>query len=89
MPAGATLAKDSLVVHPDGRLEVGPLFVMEKLAPGAGPETHGWAYRMIVPTGAVVKDADTQRFCAGCHGAVAEAQDSLFFLPEEFRVTRR
>lgn len=87
MPEGATLAKDSFVAHPDGRLEVGPLFVMEKLAPGASPDTFGWGYRMVTPAGAVVQDQATQQFCAGCHGNLADTQDGPFFLPEEFRAT--
>jgi len=86
MPTGSVLAKDSFVAHPDGKLQVGPLFLMERLADGASPETHGWAYSMVMANGAVDRSAGTQAFCTECHAAVAEVQDSLFFLPSELRV---
>lgn len=87
MPEGSILAKSSFMAHPDGALEVGPLFLMERLGEGASPDTYGWAYSMAMPDGTVMADADIQAFCAGCHAAVAEAQDSLFFMPEEVRKT--
>jgi hypothetical protein len=34
MPAGSVLAKDSFVVNADGRVAIGPLFIMQKLAAG-------------------------------------------------------
>lgn len=46
---------------------------------------------MIMPDGAVFgttggRKAANVRFCAECRGSVAEEQDSLFFLPNEYRV---
>lgn len=92
MPAGSVLAKDSFVVNADGTLAVGPLFVMAKKAKGFNAETHDWQYQMIMPDGSLfgttggVGSAKVQ-FCAECH-ATMEDQDSLFFLPEEYRVKR-
>jgi hypothetical protein len=45
---------------------------------------------MIMPDGAVFgatkgKDTAKVQFCAECHGLVGETQDSLYFLPEEYR----
>jgi hypothetical protein len=86
MPTGSVLAKDSFVAHPDGRLQVGPLFLMERLEDGASQETAGWLYTTVMPGGAVDRSAGTQAFCAECHAAVADFQDSLFFLPPDLRI---
>lgn len=94
MPAGSVLAKDSFVVNPDGTVAVGPLFVMAKADAGEMAETAGWQYRMIMPDGSLFgttggEGSQKVQFCAECHAAVAEVQDSLFFMPEEFRVESR
>ncbi len=86
MPTGAVLAKDSFVAHPDGKLQIGPLFLMERLEDGASPNTADWEYATVMPGGAVDRSEGTQQFCADCHAAVAETQDSLFFLPSDLRV---
>ena len=91
MPAGAKLAKDSFNVTADGRVMVGPLFVMEKMRPGFNKASDDWRYTMIMPNGAVfgtTRGAGSQKveFCVGCHQAVAPDVDSMFFLPEEVRV---
>jgi hypothetical protein len=90
MPAGSVLAKDSFVVNPNGRVAVGPLFIMEKLASGAGADTHDWRYAMIMPNGSLFgvtggKGAANVKFCAECHATMADDQDSLFFVPDALR----
>jgi hypothetical protein len=90
MPAGSVLAKDSFVVNPDGRVAVGPLFIMEKLVAGANADTHDWRYAMIMPNGSLLgatggKGSANVAFCADCHSTMADDQDSLFFLPDEMR----
>jgi hypothetical protein len=87
MPAGAIAAKDSFIVQPDGTLALGPLFVMEKLSPGSSSGTGDWRYTMVMPNGEVVAGAQT-RFCADCHMAAAQT-DSLFFVPEKYRIKNR
>jgi LysM repeat protein len=94
MPAGGRIAKDSFTVSPDGRVGVGPLFVMEKMAEGFNDASADWRYAMIMPDGSlfgVTNGPGSQNvaFCAECHAIVADDQDSLYFLPEEFRVTSR
>ena len=89
MPAGAVLAKDSFVVHPDGRVGVGPLFVMEKMNAGFSAASGDWRYTMVMPDGSKFgetkgENADRVKFCVGCHVA-AEDTDNMFFLPEEYR----
>src|SRR5918995_1220521 len=94
MPAGGRIAKDSFTVSPDGRVGVGPLFIMEKMPEGFNDASDDWRYAMIMPDGSLFGVTDGQgsqnvQFCAECHALVADDQDSLYFLPEEFRVTSR
>jgi hypothetical protein len=61
---------------------------MEKMQAGFSPATGDWRYTMIMPNGAVFgatkgKDAAKVQFCADCHGG--SENDSMFFLPEEYR----
>ena len=90
LPVGAILAKDSFVVRADGKVAAGPLFLMEKMPAGFLQASDNWRYSMIMPTGAVFgvtngKNSAGMNFCYECHMAVAEDQDSLMFLPEEYR----
>jgi LysM repeat protein len=92
MPAGGRIAKDSFTVTPDGRVGVGPLFVMEKMAEGFNAASDDWRYAMIMPDGSLFGVTNGQgsqnvQFCAECHALVADDQDSLYFLPEEVRET--
>jgi hypothetical protein len=88
MPEGAVIAKDSFSVLESGRSFAGPLFLMEKLAPGASPETRNWRYTMIMPDGSVWgttggDNAEKVAFCPACHNAAEP--DALFLLPEAYR----
>jgi len=94
MPVGARIAKDSFTVSPDGRIGIGPLFMMEKMAEGFNAASDDWRYAMIMPDGSLFGVTGGQgnqnvAFCADCHAIVADDQDSLYFMPEEFRVTSR
>ena len=91
MPAGAILAKDSFAVSGTGHVAPGPLFVMEKMRAGFNPDGGDWKYTMIMPNGSVFgetkgKNSAGMQFCIECHIAVGADQDSMFFLPEEFRI---
>lgn len=90
MPQGSTIAKDSFVVHPSGKVAVGPLFVMEKMGKGWRKSTGDWRYTMIMPNGSVAGRTGmkgmSMKFCAECHSSVAPDQDHIMFLPEENRV---
>lgn len=91
MPLGSVLAKDSFRVTPEGKAEAGPLFLMEKMAEGFNSESGDWRFSMIMPDGTIYgatkgKNAAKIAFCAECHGAVAEEQDFMFFIPTEYRV---
>lgn len=89
MPKGAVLAKDSFVVHTNGKVQAGPLFAMEKMADGWNEATRDWRYTIIQPDGSVGgvtggKGMDMQ-FCADCHNSVAPDLDSIMLLPEDAR----
>ena len=90
VPVGATFAKDSFVAMPNGKVASGPLFLMEKMAKGFYDKSDNWRYTMIMADGTVfgtTKGAGAARveFCVECHAALAEDQDSLMLLPEEYR----
>jgi hypothetical protein len=64
------------------------------MAEGSNPASADWCYAMIMPDGSLFgvtggQGSQNVEFCAGCHALVADDQDSLYFLPEEFRVTSR
>jgi hypothetical protein len=92
MPAGGRIAKDSFTVSPDGRVAVGPLFSMEKMPEGFNPASADWRYAMIMPDGSLFgvtngPGSQNVQFCAECHAIVADTQDSLYFMPEEYRAS--
>ncbi len=91
MPGGSVLAKDSFRVTPGGKVEPGPLFIMEKMKAGFSPETGDWRFTMIMPDGTIYgatkgENADKVEFCAGCHAAAST--DYMFFVPPEYRLAR-
>ena len=91
MPVGAILAKDSFVAKANGKLAAGPLFLMEKMPAGFKKVSGNWRYTMVLPNGQVFGTTNgagsaKMDFCYECHMAVAEEQDSLMFLPDEYRV---
>jgi len=90
MPTGSVLAKDSFVVR-GGKVVIGPLFVMEKMPAGFAADAGNWRYTLVMPDGKMIgttngKGSKNVAFCAGCHSAVADTQDSLWYLPEEYRI---
>ena len=91
MAVGAIMAKDSFMVQAGGKMAAGPLFLMEKMPAGFNQKSGNWRYTMVMPDGAVFgttggKGNAKVGFCITCHAAVAEDQDSLMFLPDEYRV---
>jgi hypothetical protein len=89
MPVGSVLAKDTFRVKAGGKVEPGPLNLMEKMPAGFNPDSGDWRFTLILPSGEVYgatkgKDSARVEFCAGCH-AIAEP-DFMFFIPEEYRI---
>ncbi len=89
-PEGSILAKESYRITPEGEVRAGPLFLMEKAAPGASPETGDWIYTRVFTNGRVQRtlgpDSDRMMFCHDCHAATIDTYDAMFFPPEEFRI---
>src|SRR3546814_19865281 len=90
MPPGGIIAKPSFTISPNGNVQLGPLFLMEKMEAGWHPESKNWRYTMVMPDGTVAgrthgQNAEAVEFCVGCHASVAEVQDSLFFISSEER----
>ena len=88
LPKGSVLAKDSVTVTDEGNIHPGALFVMEKLAEGASPDTADWRYIMVLPDGSLFGDtmgfrASAVAYCHECHEAVAD-RDYTFFVPEDY-----
>ncbi len=84
-PPGAVIVKDSFSVAADGARYPAPLFIMERLAPGASPATDDWRYTMYLPDGTLFgttdgAGSDKVAFCADCHKK-AETGTGMFFPP--------
>ena len=89
MRNGSVLGKDSFVVAPDGRLRVGPLFLMQKMPAGFNAASADWKYTMVMPDGSIFGETNgansaAVQFCIDCHEV--SGTDHMFFLPAEFRV---
>jgi hypothetical protein len=92
-PTGAIVIKDSFLVTSAGVLKTGPLFVMEKMAPGLVSGAGRWRFWMLRPNGRMVGmtggvGEKNVRFCATCHKTAGPKRDFLFFVPPEMRVNR-
>lgn len=92
IPVGAVLAKPSFVISDEGQAQLGPLFLMEKAADGAFPDTGDWIYTAVTPPGGLMgrtggQNSDGMQFCADCHMGMAAETDSMTYLPEEYRLT--
>ena len=90
MPVGSVLVKDSFSVNGDGSVALGPLFVMEKMGSGFNAGSDNWKYTLAMPGGNIVGVTNGQgsgnvQFCVDCHVPLADAQDSLYFLPQNLR----
>jgi len=93
LPPGAIIAKDSFSVNKDGQVMPGPLFIMEKMAPGFDAKSGDWRYSQIMPDGSILgiskgPGGENMEFCADCHARVTR-QDHLFFLPQDYRAKSR
>lgn len=90
MPVGSIAVKESYTLNKKGEVSRGPLFIMEKVAAGAYPDTDDWKYTTIIPNGKILGETGTdtakkQKFCHDCHSNVLEGQDAMFFPDEDYR----
>jgi hypothetical protein len=66
IPAGTVISKESFAVTEAGKVQKGPLFIMEKRAAGVSPETGDWYYMAVAPNGAPMA-VDVMKACNECH----------------------
>lgn len=84
MPVGTVIAKESFSVKDSGKTKLGPLFIMEKVAPGTSPKTNDWYYTAVQPNG-VPMAVNVFKACNECHSGF-EGSDYLGYPDEEVRV---
>ncbi len=87
MPVGSIITKDSFTATAAGDVFTGPLFIVEKMAPGFSAAGGDWRYTMIMPDGTVFGTTNGEgstnvAFCSECHTERGK-RDRLFFVPEE------
>ena len=89
LPQGAVIAKDSFAVTKTGGILLGPLFAMQKMAPGFNPVSGDWRYIIVSPDGRVLGEtngpgSERVEYCIACHLA-RESTDHLYFVPPAYR----
>ncbi len=85
IPAGTVIAKESFAVTEAGKVQKGPLFIMEKVAAGVSPETDDWYYMMVAPNGAPMA-VPVMTACNECHIGIYGSQGGLGYPLPEVRV---
>ena len=85
IPAGTVIAKESFSVTEDGKVQKGPLFIMEKVASGVSPETDDWYYMAVAPNGAPMA-VPVMTACNECHIGIYGSQGGLGYPDPEVRV---
>lgn len=87
IPAGTVIAKESFAVSEKGKVEKGPLFIMEKVAAGVSPETDDWYYMMVGPNG-VPQAVPVIPACSECHQGNFGFRGGLGYPAEDVRITQ-
>ena len=85
IPAGTVIAKESFAVTESGKVQKGPLFIMQKVAAGVSPETDDWYYMMVAPNGAPMA-VPVVTACSECHQGNFGSQGGLGYPDPEVRV---
>ncbi len=85
IPAGTVIAKESFAVTEDGKVQKGPLFIMEKRVAGVSPETDDWYYMAVAPNGAPMA-VPVITACSECHQGNYGFQGGLGYPDPEVRV---
>ncbi|HUF87006.1 MAG TPA: recombinase [Thermohalobaculum sp.] len=84
MPAGTLIAKESFSVNDAGKVEKGPLFLMQKVEAGVSPETGDWYYMAVAPNGTPMA-VDVIPACNECHQGNFGYRDGLGYPVPEVR----
>jgi hypothetical protein len=84
IPSGTVIAKESFAVNDAGKVEKGPLFIMQKVEEGTSPETMDWYYMMVGPDGAP-QAVPVMTACNECHIGNYGDQGGLGYPVEDAR----
>lgn len=85
IPVGTVIAKESFSVGDHGAVTAGPLFLMQKVAEADSPETGGWYYMMVNPSGTPMA-VNVMTACNECHMGTYGFQGGLGYPVPEARV---
>lgn len=85
MPAGSLLAQESFAIDDQGRIQPGPLFLMEKVEAGRSPQTDDWFYMAVSPNGSPMV-MDVISACSDCHQKSYGHQGGVGYPSPEARV---
>ena len=85
IPAGTVIAKESFAVSEAGKVQKGPLFIMEKVAAGVSPETNDWFYMMVASNGEP-QAVPVMPACNECHMGNFGHQGDLGYPDPEVRI---
>jgi len=85
IPAGTVIAKESFAVDDAGKVEKGPLFIMQKVEAGKSPETMDWYYMAVAPNGSPMA-VPVMTACNECHMGNFGHQGGLGYPVEEVRI---
>lgn len=87
VPAGTVIAKESFAVDEQGKVQPGPLFIMEKVEAGRSPQTDDWFYMAVAPNGSPMA-MDVISACSECHQQNFGAQGGLGYPVPGARIAR-
>ena len=68
-----------------GKVQKGPLFIMQKVAAGVSPETDDWYYMAVAPNGKPMA-VPVMTACNECHIGIYGSQGGLGYPVPEVRV---
>jgi len=85
IPAGTVIAKESFAVTDKGKVQKGPLFLMQKVAAGTSPETMDWYYMAVAPNGTPMA-VPVMTACNRCHMGNYGDRGGLGYPIEEARI---
>ena len=85
IPAGTVVAKESFAVTAKGKVQKGPLFIMEKVVAGTSPDTADWYYMAVAANGTPMA-VNVMTACNACHLGNFGHQGGLGYPAEDVRV---
>ncbi len=85
IPVGTVIAKESFSVTEAGKVQKGPLFIMQKVEAGLSSDTDDWYYMVVAPNGKPMA-VNVWTACNECHVGIYGSQGGLGYPDPEVRV---